>query len=426
MNTGLPYDAEIEYLESTRTQWIDTRVKPNQATTSFSLDIEFLGSFKISSQFTSSQASSFVGAKVPEDRYSINFGGDNSGQSKSLYIWFKGNNVSDGNYIIAVLDSLGRQTISYNEGIISAGDESWTTPHGTADIDDPIILLGISNKSFASYDVRLYGAKIWDSGTLVRDFIPVRVGQVGCMYDRVSKGLFGNAGTGSFVLGPDKSVPLIGLHFATEPLSAKSYVQDGLVAMWDGIENAGWGVHDANATTWKDLIGNLDFTITSGATWGANSLDKLTGTGGLASRSGSTSYSTLEFVAYRAGGNIAVLSFGNAIYNVWCGETEFENGKTSGRTGRAVGFPVGETHHVAFTFVDGYNSTSYKDGVAVPDRNSSDYYNFGFTIGGQTTGRYFNGSFYTIRLYSRSLTAEEIAHNYAIDKLRFNLPSNSN
>lgn len=38
--------------------------------------------------------------------------------------------------------------------------------------------------------------------------------------------------------------------------TAKSYVQDGLVAMWDGIENAGYGVHDAAATTWTDLSGN--------------------------------------------------------------------------------------------------------------------------------------------------------------------------
>ena len=38
--------------------------------------------------------------------------------------------------------------------------------------------------------------------------------------------------------------------------TARDYVQDGLIAMWDGIENAGWGVHDPNATTWKDLTGN--------------------------------------------------------------------------------------------------------------------------------------------------------------------------
>lgn len=29
---------------------------------------------------------------------------------------------------------------------------------------------------------------------------------------------------------------------------------------------------------------------------------------------------------------------------------------------------------------------------------------------------------YHIRAYSRALTADEIAHNYAVDKARFNLP----
>jgi hypothetical protein len=45
--------------------------------------------------------------------------------------------------------------------------------------------------------------KIWNDGTLVRDFIPVRVNTTGYMYDRVSQTLFGNSGTGSFTLGPD-------------------------------------------------------------------------------------------------------------------------------------------------------------------------------------------------------------------------------
>lgn len=41
------------------------------------------------------------------------------------------------------------------------------------------------------------------NGELLGDFIPVRVGQVGYMYDKVSGQLFGNAGTGEFILGPD-------------------------------------------------------------------------------------------------------------------------------------------------------------------------------------------------------------------------------
>lgn len=50
---------------------------------------------------------------------------------------------------------------------------------------------------------RKYTAKIYCNGLLVRDYIPVRVGTTGYLYDRVSGQLFGNQGTGDFVLGPD-------------------------------------------------------------------------------------------------------------------------------------------------------------------------------------------------------------------------------
>ena len=48
--------------------------------------------------------------------------------------------------------------------------------------------------------------------------------------------------------------------------TAMDYVQDGLVAHWDGIENVGYGIHDDNATVWTDLTGNgWDVTLKSGA-----------------------------------------------------------------------------------------------------------------------------------------------------------------
>ena len=37
--------------------------------------------------------------------------------------------------------------------------------------------------------------------------------------------------------------------------TSASYVQRGLIAQWDGIDNAGTGVHDPAATTWKNLVG---------------------------------------------------------------------------------------------------------------------------------------------------------------------------
>ena len=39
-------------------------------------------------------------------------------------------------------------------------------------------------------------------------------------------------------------------------VSSDSYVRRNLVALWDGIDNAGAGVHDDSTTVWKDLSGN--------------------------------------------------------------------------------------------------------------------------------------------------------------------------
>ena len=56
-----------------------------------------------------------------------------------------------------------------------------------------------------------------------------------------------------------------------EGLNAFSYIQKGLSACYDGVENAGAGVHDPNATTWADLTGHGNTgTVASGITWSAN------------------------------------------------------------------------------------------------------------------------------------------------------------
>ena len=39
--------------------------------------------------------------------------------------------------------------------------------------------------------------------------------------------------------------------------SAAEYVHDGLVAMFDGIENFAYGMHHSGATSWRDLVGGL-------------------------------------------------------------------------------------------------------------------------------------------------------------------------
>ena len=51
---------------------------------------------------------------------------------------------------------------------------------------------------------RLFSAKIYDNGTLVRDYIPCQTssGDIG-LYDQVDRKFYGNAGTGAFIAGPE-------------------------------------------------------------------------------------------------------------------------------------------------------------------------------------------------------------------------------
>ena len=207
--------------------------------------------------------------------------------------------------------------------------------------------------------------------------------------------------------------------------TAKDYVQDGLIAMWDGIENAGWGVHDATATVWKDLSGTNDATITSGAPWSwtTNSFASATRTryrvvaetdiGGVTPVVGEICYkefireAVYSFVARMQG--VQVLALGNKIC-IGQGFPMFD--------GIAVG-----AHSVSINWSA---PSLYDNSVQVSTTSGSDYW---MTQDRLLQIGYFNntnypfwGEIYCIRLYSRALTASEIAANYAVDKERFNLP----
>ena len=45
---------------------------------------------------------------------------------------------------------------------------------------------------------------------------------------------------------------------------AKDYIQDGLAAMWDGIENAGWEQHSDQLEQWNDLINGMALRASDG------------------------------------------------------------------------------------------------------------------------------------------------------------------
>ena len=63
--------------------------------------------------------------------------------------------------------------------------------------------------------------------------------------------------------------------FATDDRlhDCSEYQQSGLIAHWDGIENAGRGKHDGSATTWTDLVGGRKFQFDNGANVGETYFD---------------------------------------------------------------------------------------------------------------------------------------------------------
>lgn len=186
----------IRYLESTGTQYIDTGIVPTGATKVrcvFSLDN--LNNF--SPVFWSRGSSSTDKAFC--------FEGENKGQARWDY----------GNYgplqVANALVAGQRYTVEVNSGTLSVAESTLQRTEQTFTGAGSIILFNFCNYvngerqmlSAARQPVRIYGFTIYDGTTLVRSFVPVRVGTVGYLFDRVSGQLFGNAGTGDFVLGPD-------------------------------------------------------------------------------------------------------------------------------------------------------------------------------------------------------------------------------
>lgn len=201
---ALPYDAEVEYLQSSGTQYIDADFIPS-FTSAIEIDIVCL-----------SQSSAYSGVAFCGNYFNSNhaFGiGRNINNIAFGYFGNK-NNIQRSGFTTNT-----RVRILINSSILSITNvDSGTTVSstvGATSFGTSTRSLYLLNGNTMTGDLKihgnfqLYGCRLWADTVLVRDFIPVRVGSganaVGYMYDRVSGELFGNAGTGAFVIGPDAS-----------------------------------------------------------------------------------------------------------------------------------------------------------------------------------------------------------------------------
>jgi hypothetical protein len=182
----LPYDAEVEYLQSSRSnsQYINLMTNVIEGEI---VEIEYLN------RYIGNSSSFFFGFY---DSSTSSLGLMNNNGNTRLY--YKGADT------IASMDSNVWHTC-----VIDTANNTYSLDASTpvqigrnyVESNYPIFLFGCNWNGSANYfsSARIKRFRI---GTRM-DLIPVRVGTTGYMYDRVSGTLFGNDGTGDFTIGPD-------------------------------------------------------------------------------------------------------------------------------------------------------------------------------------------------------------------------------
>lgn len=194
----LPYDAEVEYLQSDGNQYIDTGVV---VTKNYIIILDC-------AVISGSSFPTVLGALSENYQYSIPLALNNSGNpytqvgGSSSYATLYSTNKFGSTIVHYICCGDGsKQYISDGYKTVSASFS------GSLSTLSMYLFARHKNDTTVgnSATAKIGKVRMTVDGVLVRDFIPVRVGQVGYMYDKVSKRLFGNSGTGSFTLGPDVS-----------------------------------------------------------------------------------------------------------------------------------------------------------------------------------------------------------------------------
>lgn len=204
--TPLPYDAEVEYLQFTGTQYINLGFCQSTRNMEIRIRMQWTGS-------TTDQFESFFG-------YMSNAGtSPRSGLHKYQGKWMFGTNTTqstnnvDSNahsFFISGNASDEKEYLYDGNTLIgtattaSTGISGNTIPFFVGCRNRNGSVDNYANVKIMRLSIILFGNSNHTAVYREINLIPVRKGQIGYLYDRISGTLFGNANsTGAFILGPD-------------------------------------------------------------------------------------------------------------------------------------------------------------------------------------------------------------------------------
>ena len=207
-------------------------------------------------------------------------------------------------------------------------------------------------------------------------------------------------------------------------------VQDGLIRYYDGNNNSGYS-HSSDATTWKDLSGNYDGTLTN-TTWDTTAVIF----------NGENSYATLgelpELTTITMEATIIINDFnmtypnifnnvsatGTALYFAADHKPRFRlyDGTTKVNVTSDETLDTGVLHTITATY-DGTTAKIYIDGIvtksyAIANAVISPNTTKEMIIGrNPNTDGWLNAKIYSARIYNRALTETEIKQNMNADRI---------
>ena len=186
---------ELEYIQSSGTQYIDTGFKQNQNSR-----------IVMSAQVTQQPSTH---AWLFEGRIRNVSGG------KSVFlldgaVWnadYNGSARREAFPDIGIFDAL---SIDFDKNSLQINEDSFTWTTSTFQSTANLALLACNTAGAISgyISAKLYNCQIYDNGTMIRDFVPCQdpTGNVG-LYDLVGAQFYGNAGSGTFTAGPEVPQP---------------------------------------------------------------------------------------------------------------------------------------------------------------------------------------------------------------------------
>lgn len=182
---------EVEYIESTGVQYVDTGYKPSNATRVV-IDFELTSNTGKHQMIFGARSTSSAG------QYVLGFAGH---QSPALWRSdFGGNQVK----FSSNLAWSGRYNADKNQNICTLNDESVTNTASTfISTANLFICAGSTGGTVDNYTkAKVYSCQIYDNGALVRDFLPVKSSSdVYGLYDLVNDTFYPSASSTPFAGG---------------------------------------------------------------------------------------------------------------------------------------------------------------------------------------------------------------------------------